>query len=227
MILLAAAALTLLGTAIEAWSPSLQELATKDQQRTMLGAGAVAGFFASLAGLLVVTCEFRYGTILRDGALPAAPSGRAGREARSGGIRRDAVRNRLHGDLDGHRACVPHPPRRRRRAFTSSDVSALLLGTTIASALTAMLGVAVGALIRNQVGAIVALVAYGFLVDATVFAAFPRIGHFLPGKAGDALSGSSVEHLLAPAAGGVVLVAWNELLAFVAAAAVRDDRTDI
>ena len=224
MILLAAAALTLLGTAIEAWSPSLQELATKDQQRTMLGAGAVAGFFASLAGLLVVTSEFRYGTI-RPTALfqprrrvvlgaKLAAAGFAGMlfaivcMAISMGIGRAFL---THRDVDV--------------VLTSSDVSALLLGTTIASALTAMLGVAVGALIRNQVGAIVALVAYGFLVDATVFAAFPRIGHFLPGKAGDALSGSSVEHLLAPAAGGAVLVAWT--LAFVAAAAVRDDRTDI
>ena len=88
-----------------------------------------------------------------------------------------------------------------------------------------MLGVAVGTLIRNQVGAIVALVAYAFLVDAVLFAAVPSVGRYLPGKAGDALAGRPVEHLLAPGAGAAVLVAWT--LAFVAAATVRDERSDV
>jgi hypothetical protein len=42
---------------------------------------------------------------------------------------------------------------------------------------------------------------------------------------GDALAGSSVEHLLTPAVGGAVLVAWTS--AFVVAASLRNERTDI
>jgi hypothetical protein len=110
-------------------------------------------------------------------------------------------------------------------APSTGELIALVLGTTIAGALTAMLGVAIGTLIRNQVGAIVAVVAYAFLIDATLFAALPSIGRFLPGKAGDALAGSSVEHLLTPAVGGAVLVAWTA--AFLVAASLRNDRTDI
>ena len=88
-----------------------------------------------------------------------------------------------------------------------------------------MLGVAIGTLIRNQVGAILAVVAYAFLVDALLFAAVPSVGRFLPGKAGDALSGQPVEHLLAPLLGAAVLVAWT--VALVALATVRDDRSDV
>ena len=55
-----------------------------------------------------------------------------------------------------------------------------------------MIGVAVGALIRNQVGAIVALAAYAFAVDAVLFAAAPSVGRYLPGKAGDGLAGRPV-----------------------------------
>ena len=54
------------------------------------------------------------------------------------------------------------------------------------------------------------------MVDALLFAAAPAVGRFLPGKAGDALAGRGVEHLLAPGPGAAVFIAWT--LAFVAAA---------
>ena len=88
-----------------------------------------------------------------------------------------------------------------------------------------MLGVAIGTLIRNQVGAIVAVVAYAFVVDALLFASVPSVGRYPPGKAGDALAGRGVEHLLAPGPGAAVLIAWT--LAFVAAAAARDAHSDV
>ena len=101
----------------------------------------------------------------------------------------------------------------------------LVFGTIVVSALSGMLGVAIGALIRNQVGAIVALVAYALLVDATLFAAAPSLGRYLPGKAGDALAGQLVDHLLEPAVAAPVLVAWT--LVFLLAATLRMDRSDV
>src|SRR6185436_5747010 len=63
MILVAAAGLTLLGVFIEGLSSTPAKLAQEDQQRILLGAGSVAVFFATLAGITVVTSEYRYGTI--------------------------------------------------------------------------------------------------------------------------------------------------------------------
>ena len=88
-----------------------------------------------------------------------------------------------------------------------------------------MAGVAVGTLIRNQAGAIVALAAYALLVDVILFSAMPSVGRYLPGKAGDALAGRPDEMLLAPGSGAATPIAWA--LLFLAAATVRNDRSDV
>ena len=110
-------------------------------------------------------------------------------------------------------------------ALTGTHTLTLVLGSIAVSALSAMLGVAVGTLIRNQAGAIVAVVAYSVAVDATLFASVPTFGRWLPGKAGDALIGLPKDELLTPAAGALVLLAWT--VAFAVAATLRNDRTDV
>ena len=47
----------------EGLTPSAAELAARDTQRSMFSAGVTAILFSTLAGLLAVTSEFRYGTI--------------------------------------------------------------------------------------------------------------------------------------------------------------------
>lgn len=110
-------------------------------------------------------------------------------------------------------------------ALTTGDALALAVGVIACAPLSAMLGVAVGALIRNQTGAIVAVAAYALMVDAALFAAAPSLGRYLPGKAGDALAGRPVDDLLAPGVGAAVLASW--VLAFVVAAVVRTERSDV
>ena len=109
--------------------------------------------------------------------------------------------------------------------MTSSDTLVLVLGPFAASALSAMIGVAIGTLVRNQVGALVAFFAYGLLVDALLFAALPSVGRLLPGQAGNALVGQLDEDFVAPGTAAVALAAWT--LAFVVAALARDECTDV
>lgn len=224
LILLLAAALTLLGTLIEGLSPTLGKLAQPDQQRTLLGAGIAAVLFATLAGVVVVTGEFRYGTIRPT--LLFEPRRRVVLAAK-------LVAAALAGVVFAV-VCVGVSvgaglailaARRTDLALTSGELLALVFGTIATTMLGGMLGVAVGALVRNQVGAIIAVVAYAFLVDAVLFAAVPSLGRYLPGKAGDALAGQSAEHLLTPGLGAAVLVAWT--IAFVATATLRNDRSDV
>jgi ABC-2 type transport system permease protein len=110
-------------------------------------------------------------------------------------------------------------------ALTGTHALLLVFGTIAVSALSAMLGVAVGTLIRNQAGAIVAVVAYSVAVDATLFATVPALARWLPGKAGDALIGLPKDHLLDPPVAVAMLAAWT--LAFVIAATLHNDRTDV
>lgn len=220
----AAAALTLLAAAGEGISADLADLAADDGQRTVFTAATSATFFATFAGVLLVTGEFRYGTIRPT--LIFEPR------------RRVVLASKLAtGGLVGlvfaivcvglAQACghVILAARGVDLTLSASAMLALTGGPILASTLSAMIGVALGTLIRNQVGAIIAVAAYAFLVDAVTFSVAPSVGRILPGKAGDGLSGMPDDHLLAPGPGAAVLAAWT--LAFVVAAAIRADRSDV
>lgn len=224
LLLLAAAGLTLLGVFVEGASASAAELAGDDQQRTLLGAGSSAVFFATLVGLLTVTSEFRYGTIRPT--LLVQPRRRIVLAAKlTAAALAGVVLTLVCIALSLAAGLAILAVRGVELVPSGADLIALVAGAIAAAALNALLGVAIGALIRNQVGAIVAVVAYAFLVDATLFAATPGVGRFLPGKAGDALAGQPVDHLLSPGAGALALIAWT--LAFVLAATVRTERSDV
>ena len=224
VLLAGAAALAAFGVSIEALSPTLRELAREDTQRELLSGGTSGVFFATLAGLLAVTGEFRYGTIRPT--LLVEPRRRVVLAAK-------LVAAALTG-LVFAAVCVAVSFAVGRGILAARDVDlvvtsahslTLVFGTIAAAVLSAMLGVTVGTLIRNQAGAIVALAGYALAVDAVLFAAEPSIGRYLPGKAGDALAGRAVEHLLTPGVGAAVLAAWT--LVFIAAAAVRSERADV
>ena len=224
LVLLAAAGLTLLGACVEGLSHSSAELAQEDAQREMFGANVTAVIFATLAGLIAVTAEFRYGTIrptlLFEPRRRVVLAAKLAASALAG-----VVLAVVCAGVSFGAASLVLAVRDVDVALTAAHSSVLVYGTIAASVLNAMIGVAIGALIRNQVGAIVALVGYAFLVDAALFAAAPSTGRYLPGKAGDALAGQPTEHLLAPGVGAAVVVGW--MLALVVAATVRTDRSDV
>jgi hypothetical protein len=110
-------------------------------------------------------------------------------------------------------------------ALTGGHATVLVMGPIVAGALGAVIGGALGTLVRNQAGAIVAVAVYAVVVDALLFAAVPSLGRYLPGKAGDALTGRPVDDLLSVGAGAAVLVVWT--LLFVFAATGRNQCDDI
>ena len=225
VLLLVAAGVTLFGACVEGLSRTVDDLAAEDAQRTMFNAaGSTVVFMATLAGLIAVTSEFRYGTIRPT--LLFEPRRRVVLAAK---LAAAALAGTVFGvicvGVSFATGFVILATRDVDIALTRAHTPALVFGPIAASALGAMLGIAVGTLIRNQAGAIVALAAYAVAVDALLFAAVPSAGRYLPGKAGDALTGRPVEHLLTPGLGAAVLVTWT--IAFVAAATVRNDRSDV
>lgn len=222
---LVAVALTLLGAVAEGLSTTLDELAQEDVQRSLIADPTTnAAFLALFVGLLAVTGEFRYGTIRPT--LLFEPRRRivlAAKLAASAlvGLLLAVVCVALSfgaglGILAGRDVGVE---------LTRTHALVLVFGPIAAGACSAMIGVAVGALIRNQVGAIVAVAVYALVVDAVLFATVPSVGRYLPGKASDALAGRAVDDLLTPGLGGAVIVAWT--LAFIAAAIARTDHSDV
>lgn len=224
LLALGAAGLTLFAIGVEGIAPSATELAQEDTQRKVLSAVTSGVLFATLAGLIAVTTEFRYGTIRPT--LLVEPRRRVLAAAK---LTAAALTGAAFGALSvglafgGGLALLA--VRGVGFAVSTSHTLELALGTVAVATLSAVVGAAVGALIRNQTGAILALISYAFVVDAVLFAALPSAGRFLPGKAGDALLGRPVDDLLAPGAGAAVLALWT--VAFVAAAVLRTARSDV
>jgi ABC-2 type transport system permease protein len=224
VVTLLALGMTLFGCLIEGISPSTAEVASEATQRDMFVANVTAVLFSTIAGLLIVTSEFRYGTIHptllcepRRRVLFGAQLVAAALGALVISVLATAVSFGTSFAVLGVRGVDV--------SLTTEHALTIAFGAIGASILSALIGVAIGWLIRNQTGAIVALLAYAVALDAGLFAASPDAGRFLPGKAGDALAGRPVDDLLAPLAGAGVLVLWT--LAFVIAAAVRTDRVDV
>ena len=224
-LLLAAAGVTLFGGCVEGLSHAVSDLRDESTQRSLFSAaGSSVVLFATLAGLITVTNEFRYGTIrptlLFEPRRHVVLAAKLLAAAFTGVLFAVICVSVSFGAglaiLAGRNVSV---------VLTSTHTLALIVGPVVVSGLGAMLGVAIGTLIRNQVGAIVAVVVYAFVIDLTLFSAAPSIGRYLPGKAGDALAGLPTAHLLSPSLGAVVFASWT--LVFLTAATVRNDRSDI
>jgi ABC-2 type transport system permease protein len=100
--------------------------------------------------------------------------------------------------------------------FTSSDTWALLGRIVIAFVLWALIGIGVGALVRNQVAAIVIVLAFTQFVGPLVELAatlvkgqgLDKVAQFMPGSASNALIGHSVFSLGAQGSGVAQLDWW-------------------
>lgn len=109
------------------------------------------------------------------------------------------------------------------------DVSTLLdilWRNLVTAAYLGALGVALGALLRNQVVAIVGILIYSFAVEPTLVGLVPSVGKFSPiGGAPSGLIGTDFNgddsHLLLPGIAALVMAGWLSLLFAGAAALLR------
>jgi ABC-2 type transport system permease protein len=198
-------------------------LVAAGDQRDLLGVGDFAGVFAALAGIMAVTSEYRYGTI-RPTFLFTPRRTRVLEAKVAAGVLAGAVFGVVGGALGlltGY-ACLAG--RGIDLALDDRQITLLLLSTVASAALWGGIGVGLGAILRNQVAAIIGLLAWGFVAENLIFGFLPGLGRFGPVHAGDGLIEFSTEHLLGPAAGGLVLVAWAAVLSVLGTAvAVRRD----
>lgn len=222
-LILAMVALILLITLLTGLLSHPSGLMGKENQRTLLSVSSLAGVFAALAGVLLVTSEYRFGTIrptilfnpLRSRVLAAKVV--AGASAGIAfGVLGEAIGWAVgYATLDGRGITV---------VLSSGDILLLTLGGLAGTALWGAIGAGLGAIIHNQVGAIIALLAWGLVVDNLLFGLAPSVGRLTPTRASDALMGLREHHLLAPSAGAITLIAWTGVLAVVGIAlSVRQD----
>jgi len=109
--------------------------------------------------------------------------------------------------------------------LSAGTLAGMLVETVVACGLATAVGVGVGALVRNQVAAVVGTLAYVFIVESVVGGFLPRVYPFLIGGALNSLTGFDIEHRTSPVVGGLLLAAWT--VAFGAAAVLADRSRDV
>lgn len=98
------------------------------------------------------------------------------------------------------------------------SLAALWLGTTLLTGCFGMLGVALGALTRNTVGAVIGALGWVFVVEVGLLQPLvPSLAKWLPTGAAVALTTpvESATSLLSPPLAALVLVGWSALVAVV------------
>jgi hypothetical protein len=94
-----------------------------------------------------------------------------------------------------------------------AGVGTLYAGTVISSACFGMIGVALGALTRNTIGAIVVAIAWALFFEQVILAAIaPAIEKWLPTAAAIGLTNRPGPNVLSPLAAGLVLTGYAAAL---------------
>jgi ABC-2 type transport system permease protein len=99
------------------------------------------------------------------------------------------------------------------------DVPQLWLGAILGTACYGLLGVALRALTRNTVGAIIGGLVWVFVIEVGILQpALPAVAKWLPTGAAVAITsgGSDTSHFLAPGMAALVLIGWTVVLSGIA-----------
>ncbi len=198
-------------------------LGSGEAQRDLFATGWLGALFAAYLGAMVVTSEFRHGTI-RPTLLVSPVRERVIVAKLAVGVCAGALLG-LASALLGFATGWGLLEARGIGLELGVGAAARLVGGAAAmAALWGPLGVALGACVRNQVGAIVGLSVWVLVIESLLTESAPSVGRFTPTGAGEALSGAELG-MLSPLAGGLLLAGY--VAAIAAAALVTTGRRDV
>lgn len=109
--------------------------------------------------------------------------------------------------------------------LTGGDIATVAAGSLIAAVLSAIMGVAIGTLLRNQVAGVVGALIVAFIVDPLLPRINEAVADFTPMGAANALAGFSFSDTLSWGWAGLVVLAWTVPLMI--AAVIVDRRRDV
>jgi ABC-2 type transport system permease protein len=214
---------------LHVFSLSVGAIAARDGELKVLGWGtSIGALFASLLGAMSITGEIRHGTI-RPTFLATPKRARVitAKVAASAlaGVALGLLAEALTAGIESAGLAV----RGIHIALSAGDYAQLLAGGAAAAALWGAIGVGVGALVRNQVGALIGLCVWLLLIETTLIGNVPSAGKFAPGASAGALAGAiqtqTAAKLVAPALGVLLLAAYATLA--VGAGALATTRRDV
>jgi ABC-2 type transport system permease protein len=217
-------ALILLSVILTGFLTKKSELVGLENQFALLSAGTSAAMFAALIGVMAITSEFRHGTIRPT--FVVTPQ-------RSRVITAKVLASLLMGVLFGLAAIglsfgigyAILAGRGIPLALSTTDVVWLVLGTPVLTAAWAALGVGLGAIVRNQVFAVIGLILWAMIIDNLLRSLVPSIGGYTPSGASAAIIADPTDYVLSAGAGGVLLLGYVAVV--IAAGALLVGRRDV
>ncbi|MFI6317890.1 ABC transporter permease [Nonomuraea sp. NPDC050556] len=219
------------GQAGQGGGPALPSRDSLDFQRVIWGSGLSGAIFPMILGIVMMTSEYRYQTItttfLTTPRRERVVAAKLGAGVLVGLLFGIAVM------LLTALAVIPAVQLSGGSfAFTDPYVLRATGAVPAALALYTLFGIGLGALIRNQIGAILAAVGWVFIVEALLTAIPPLqpVGKWTPGGAANSLLatidvGFGASRLLPAWAGALVLAGYA--LVFAAVASMTTIRRDV
>lgn len=166
-------------------------------------------------GVLTITTEFRHGTA--STTFLAAPRRYPVLMAKLGAVLATGVLTGLAYVAVNGGLALPLFESREGSLPPAGEIASVYAGVVVSFALLCAFGLGVGAIIRNQVGAIIAAIAFFFILSPLPELLPGNIGDYFPAQAVGSLHGlpDATEEGLGQVAGGLVLAAWSAGLVLV------------
>ncbi len=203
--------LVLLAVLLHGFGLRAESLRDQHVQLMVLGRGEFLGvLFAALLGALSVTAEIRHGTI-RPTFLFSPRRSRVVAAKVSVSVAIGAGFGLVAGAVAVAAGTAALRARGIDVQLDRGDDALLVVGAAAAAALWAAIGVGIGALVRNQVPALIGICAWLLFVEGLLagdVGGLGDVGRLLPGSAAAAISGQDPGTLLAPATGLALLAAY-------------------
>ncbi len=179
-----------------------------NQLRVIVEGGETLGtVFAGLLGAMSITGEIRHGTI-RPTLLGTPRRGRVVFAKTAASMLSGLGLGVIAMGLAAGAATIVLAGRGITIRLSSGDYALLVAGGAAAAALWAGIGLAVGAIVRNQVTAIVGIFVWLQIIEKLLEDSLPGVSRYTPGAFGQAIAGQGTGTLHSPVVGALFLAVY-------------------
>jgi ABC-2 type transport system permease protein len=213
--------LTVLLTGLVTKKPDLADL---DSQYSVVSAGTAASLFAGLIGVMAITSEFRHGSIRSTFVVTPHRTRVLGAKVLASLVMGIVFGLAAIGLSLGLGYAIL-AGRGVSFALSTREVLWLVFGTPVMTAAWAALGVGFGAVIRNQVFAVIGLILWTMVVDNLLIGLVPSIGGYTLMGASGAITSYPADYVLSAAAGALLLLGYAAV--FLTSGALLVARRDV
>jgi ABC-2 type transport system permease protein len=219
------AAIVLLTLAVVAANSANVDLRTKEDLEEALSGAGIAAALLLVLGIVATTGEHRHGTI--TSSLLASPDRRRLIGAKVLAYLVTGALLGLAAVLATLAVAVPWLSARDAPLdlLDAADYLGLFVKGVAVSALSGAIGVGIGAIVRNQVAAVVGTLIYLFALEPVIGVISSGVAAYTIGGSQSALTAAPVEDALGPLSAGLVLATWALALALVGAE--LEERRDV